>query len=69
MDKFKHVALMTLGAVATGFMIFSAAMIGLFMLGVGVTLTLIGLAARPFLPKPPRKPCIIDVVPTSSKVV
>ena len=69
MNKFKQAALIALGAIATGFMVFSAAMIGLFMLGVGATLAVIALVARPFLPKVPRKPCIIDVVPTSSKVV
>ncbi|RVU83505.1 hypothetical protein EOL70_15825 [Leucothrix sargassi] len=69
MNKFKRIALMVLGAIATGFLVFSAATIGLFMLGVGATLTVIALLARPFLPKAPRKPCIIDVVPTSSKVV
>ena len=68
MNNFKKAALMTLGTIAMGLMIFSFATIGLVILGVAATLTVIGLIARPFLPKGPRKPVIIDVTPISSTI-
>ena len=69
MSKFKQIALTSLGALTAGFIVFSAATIGLFILGAGAVVAIIGLVAQPFLPKAPRKPCIIDVVPTSSKII
>ena len=68
MNNFKKAALIALGTVATGFMIFSAATIGLVVLGAAMALTVVGFLAKPFLPKGPRKPVIIDVTPTSSTI-
>ena len=69
MNKFKKIALIALGTVATGFMIFSTAAIGMLVLGLGAVLALIGLVARPFLPKVADDDVIIDVEPTTSKAV
>jgi hypothetical protein len=66
MDTFKRIALLSLGIVAAGFMLFSFATIGLVVLGISAVLVVVGLLARPFLPKGPRKPIIIDVTPVSS---
>lgn len=68
MNNVKKAALMALGTIAMGLMIFSFATIGFVILGVTATLTVIGLIARPFLPKAPRKPVIIDVTPISSTI-
>lgn len=68
MNNFKKAALIALGTVATGFMVFSFATIGLVILGAAAALAIIGFIAKPFLPKGPRKPVIIDVTATSSTI-
>ncbi len=69
MDTLKRTALLSLGVVASGFMIFGLATVGLAVLGVTAVLAVIGLLARPFLPKDSRKASIIiDVTPVSSVV-
>ena len=66
MNTFKRIALLSLGVVAAGFMVFGFATIGLAVLGITAVLVVVGLLARPFLPKGPRKPIIIDVTAVSS---
>ncbi|PWQ92157.1 hypothetical protein [Leucothrix pacifica] len=68
MNSIKKAALIALGTIAMGFMIFSAATIGMVVLGVGAVLAAIGFVAQPFLPKVSDGPCIIDVEPISSKI-
>ena len=68
MNSIKKAALMALGTIAIGFMIFSAATIGMFILGLGAVLAIIGFLARPFLPKVSDEPYIIDVEPISSRI-
>ena len=69
MDTLKRATILILAMVALGLMIFSFATIGLAILGLTAVLVVIGLLARPFLPKGPRKPIIIDATPISSKFV
>jgi hypothetical protein len=67
MDTLKRAALVSLGVIVFGFMVFSFATIGLAVLGITAVLVVIGLLARPFLPKGARKASIIiDVTPVSS---
>ena len=67
MDTLKRAVFFGLGIIAFGFMVFSFATIGLAVLGFTAVLVVMGLIARPFLPKRTRKPIIIDVTPVSSK--
>lgn len=66
MNKFKRAALISLGVIASGFMVFSFATIGLAVLGIMAVLMVIGLMAKPFLPKAVKKPSIIIIDPVSS---
>lgn len=50
MNTLKKAALLTLGIVAFGFMLFSFATIGLTVLGIASVLVIVGFLARPFLP-------------------
>ena len=69
MNTLKQAIILSLSIVAFGFMIFSFATIGLAVLGLTAVLVVVGLIAKPFLPKRTRKPIIIDVTPVSSKFV
>jgi len=68
MNHFKQAAVVILGSIITGLMIFSAATISLFILGMGAVLAVIAFLAQPFLPKATAENGIIDVEPISSKV-
>ena len=62
MNTLKKAALLTLGVVTLGFILFSFATIGLTVLGIAAVLAIVGFLARPLLPKVARGPVIIDVM-------
>ena len=67
MNTLKKTVLIMFSIIASGFLMFSFVTIGLVMLGVTGILMMVGLIARPFLPKERRKPCIINLTENNNQ--
>ncbi len=68
MNTLKKTALLALGIVAFGFLLFSFATIGLTILGIAAVLAIVGFLIRPLLPKVKRGPVIIDVTAVNPSI-